>query len=96
MRVAAVARIGLGTENALSLVMQRVIQPRHHPNGIAEGGVRRDILDSFTINPNLPIVAEAIYEFPRRERAVPVSWLPRSPWLFGCFPLLAIRPILSG
>ncbi len=65
MRVAAAAGVGLGAENRLALVVQRVIQARQHAGGIAEGRVRGDVLHPLAVDPNLAPVAQALHELLR-------------------------------
>ena len=43
--------------------MQRVVEPRHHPRGIAEGGMLGDVLDALAVDPHLSAVVEAVEKF---------------------------------
>ncbi len=58
MRHPAIAGVGRQQQLFLSLVVvQGIEQARHHPRGIAEGGVGRDILDAFSVDEHLAAVA---------------------------------------
>ena len=61
--VAAAAGIGRGAEHVFAIVVQSVIQPRQHPDGVAEGRVRGDILDPFPVDPDLAAVAQTLDVF---------------------------------
>ena len=51
VRHAAVAGFGRQQDFVLALgVVQRVIQPRHHPRGVAEGLVLGDVLDPLAVD----------------------------------------------
>jgi hypothetical protein len=50
-------------------IVQRVIQPRNHPGGIAKRWMGGDVLDPLPIDPNLARVADAFEVFGAGERA---------------------------
>ena len=61
---AAVAGIRTGSQvRVFLLVMQRFVQPRHHPGRITKGGVLRYVLNSLTIDPDFPIVFQIRKKF---------------------------------
>jgi hypothetical protein len=76
--VAAAAGVGLHRQHiAARGIVQRVIEPRDHPNGVAERGMRRYILDAFAVDPDFATVAEALQvflagEWPGPSRAIAV------------------------
>ena len=45
------------------VAMQRVVEPRHHPRGITEGGMLGDVLDALAVDPHLSAVVEAVEKF---------------------------------
>src|SRR5271165_2329213 len=42
------------------VAMQRVVEPGHHPRGVAESGMLGDVFDALAIDPDLPAVIEAV------------------------------------
>src|SRR5437773_8277219 len=70
MREAAAPGVGLRREDRLSRrVVERVVEPRDHPRGIAEGGMRGDVLHALAVNPDFAIVAQALEILLTRERS---------------------------
>ena len=69
MRVAAAAGIGLRRQDVLlRSVVQRVVEARDHPHGVAEGRMRRDVLDALAVDPDLAAVAQAFEVLRARQR----------------------------
>src|SRR5581483_11639529 len=68
VRIAAIAGIGLGTQDAFAFIMQRVVEAGEHANGIAKRRVRRYILDPFAVNPDFAAVPQALHVFFTGER----------------------------
>src|SRR4029453_128908 len=61
MREPAAAGIGRHRQDGLRRgVMQRVVEPRDHPRGVAKRRMRRDILDALAVNVDLAPVANAL------------------------------------
>ena len=59
VRHSPIARVRRQQQLVLSLVvMQGVEQARHHPRGVAEGRMGRDVLDAFAIDEDLAAVAQ--------------------------------------
>src|SRR5204862_8108281 len=57
-----------------SRIVQRIIQARDHPDGVAEGGMGGHILDPLPVNPDLTAVTQALdilgpSERPRARRS---------------------------
>src|SRR5688572_23712731 len=50
-------------------VVQRIVEAGDHPHRIPERGMRRDVLHSLSVNPDLPSVANALEVLGARERA---------------------------
>ena len=44
-------------------VVQRVVEPRHHPRGVAERRMRRDVLDALAVDVDLAPVAQRVEVF---------------------------------
>ena len=83
MRVTTAVRVGFDAEHALAFVlMQGFVQAGQHANGVAEGGMDRDIFDSLSVDPNLAPIAYALdvflrAEWPRASRRLPFRTLRR-------------------
>src|SRR4030095_4614512 len=61
MREPATTRIGRHREDGLRCrVMQRVVESRDHPRGVAKRRMRRDILHALAVNVDLAPVANAL------------------------------------
>src|SRR6202035_470493 len=60
------APFGRAGQNALfllSVLMQRIVEPGDHPRGVAEAGMRGDVLDALAIDPDFAAVIEAVEVF---------------------------------
>ena len=53
---------------SLRSIVQRVVQAREHAHGVAERGMRRDVLDALAVDPDLAAVAQALEVFRGGER----------------------------
>jgi hypothetical protein len=53
--------------------MQRVVEPRDHPRGVAERRMGRDILDALAVDVDLAPVAQAVEILLPRERTRPAG-----------------------
>ena len=61
MRHAAVAGIGRHQQLVLVLgVVQRIVEPRDHARGVAEGRMRGDVLDALAVDVDLAAVAQRL------------------------------------
>ncbi len=61
MRVAAVARVRFGGEHVLvGRIVQGVVEPRDAANAVAEGGMRRHVVDALAVDPDLAPVPQAL------------------------------------
>ena len=70
VRLAAVAGVGRHQELVLALgVVQRVVEARDHPRGVAEGRMRRDVLDPLAVDDRPRARRAANRDTPRRSAA---------------------------
>ena len=81
--VGKAAPFGRAAQDAFLLgviAMQRVVQPRHHPRGVAEGRVLGDLSDALPVDPHLPPVVEAVEKlFTRIGKCRHFNALPAMP-----------------
>src|SRR5215831_19013301 len=69
MRKAAGAGVGGPGQSVLGLgVVERVVEPRDRAGGIAEGWMRRHVVDALAVDIDLAPVAQAGEVFRARER----------------------------
>ena len=69
VRHAAVAGVGRHQQLVLVLgIVQRVVEARDHARGVAEGWMRRDVLDALAVDVDLAVVAQQLQELIARHR----------------------------
>ena len=82
VRHAAVAGVGRQQELVLALgVVQRIVEPRDHARGVAEGRMRGDVLDALAVDVDLATVAQGVRDIRRRSAGTPPATCRWSrPW----------------
>ncbi len=77
MRPTAATRVRLDRELVLLCrVVKRVIEPRHRPRGVPEGGMSRNVLDAFPVDPHLAPISQTLEKLFARAGATLLTRMP--------------------